>query len=128
MKAKPLIDATSSIPSKLNYLGSIAPESKAEIFIGNEIISTIVEMMRDPIAYGAALKTKSRFFSNVKPAKPSIRISLNNFSDKNKSPEIRFKVPKIYTKTSNRISEAKRKNNAETNVIRMPERRAAALK
>ena len=64
------------------------------------MIITKVEMTREIIANGAALKTKSSFFNNVKIANPNIRIILKSFSDRNKSPEIRFKVPNISRKTS----------------------------
>ena len=128
VNANPLIDATNSIPSRVNYFGSIAPWSKAEKFKGNEIIITKVEITREIIANGAAWKTKSNFFSKVNIAKPNINTILKNFSDKNKSPEIRFKVPNISRRTSYKMSEAKRKNNADTKVIKIPESKAAALK
>lgn len=68
----------------------MAPLSNAEIFNGKEIIMVRVEMTNAPIAYGAALNTKSSFFSRVNIENPNIRMILKTFSDKNKPPEIRF--------------------------------------
>lgn len=100
VNANPLTDATNSIPSKVNYFGSIAAWSKFEKFKGNEIIITKVEITREIIAYGAAWKTKSKFFNKVSIANPNIKTILKSFSERNKSPEIRFKVPKISMRTS----------------------------
>lgn len=57
VNANPLIDATRSIPSRVNYFGSIAPWSKDEKFKGKDIIITKVEITKETIAYGAAWKT-----------------------------------------------------------------------
>lgn len=61
---------------------------------------TNVEMISEIIANGAALKTKSKFFNKVNKANPNIKINLKGFSERNKSPEIRFKIPNIYVNTS----------------------------
>lgn len=89
---------------------------------------TRVEIINDPIAYGAALKTKSKFFRTVSPANKNIKMILKSFQDKNKLPEIRFKIPKIYVNTSNNMSDAKRKNKPDTKVTKIPDSKAAALK
>lgn len=68
----------------------MAPLSNADIFNGNEMMMVKVDMTNAPIAYGAALNTKSSFFSKVNIENPNIRMILKTFSDKNKLPEIRF--------------------------------------
>lgn len=86
MKANPFIDATSSIPSIENSFSSIAPLSMLERLNGNEIIITAVERIKEAIAIGEALKTSFKFFKKVSKPKPNIKISLNDFSDKDSSP------------------------------------------
>jgi hypothetical protein len=53
--------------------------SSAEKFKGNDIMITRVEIINDPIAYGAALKTKSKFFRTVSPANKNIKMILKSF-------------------------------------------------
>lgn len=81
MKANPFIEATAKMLLIENYFRAKASESMLSRLKGKDITSMIVEIMRDPIAIGLSLKTKSSFFMKMELAKITNRIDWNSFFD-----------------------------------------------